>query len=213
MEGIERAAAFGAQVVEIDVRLSRDGVPVLSHDPWLWRVKRRPYVIAWSRARRLRLPTFDDALATAARVGIEVSIDVKDPRARDAVVRTVRATGAADRVHLWAREREQVEVYAREFPGSEVALLRETHDQAAHEQFLADAEAWGATAVSGNQDAAGPEFIATARERGIAVYAWYQTLDKQRQRLEPAARAGLHGAVTDWPEEALRVIAALGREA
>ena len=156
VEGIGRAAAVGAEVVEIDVRLSRDGVPVLHHDPWLWRVARRPYVIGWSRARTLRLPTLDDALTAAADAGIDVSIDVKDPRACDAVVRTVRAAAAALRVRLWAREREQVEVYAAEFPGTEVALLRETHDPAAHDRFLADASAWGATAVSGNQDAAGP---------------------------------------------------------
>jgi glycerophosphoryl diester phosphodiesterase len=39
--GIREAAKAKADVVEIDVRLTSDGHPVLMHDPSLWRMTRR----------------------------------------------------------------------------------------------------------------------------------------------------------------------------
>ena len=52
-EGVAFAAEVGADAVEIDLRLSRDGVPVLSHDPLTLRTTRRAHLVRRTSARRL----------------------------------------------------------------------------------------------------------------------------------------------------------------
>jgi glycerophosphoryl diester phosphodiesterase len=58
LSGIAAAAGAGADAVEVDVRLTRDGVAVLMHDPIPWRTAHSLLPIRWRRARsfdRLRL--------------------------------------------------------------------------------------------------------------------------------------------------------------
>jgi glycerophosphoryl diester phosphodiesterase len=212
LTGIARAGELGADVVEVDARVTRDGVAVLNNDLTTWRVDRRPWLVRCTTARRLGRPTLASALTAAVEARIRVAIDVKDPNAAAAVVDAVRSTGTEDRVHLWTRERRNVEFFRAEFPGNEVALLRETHDRAAHVRLLDEARAWGASAASANQDGVDPWFVDAARERQIDVYVWYQTLDKLRSRLPSVAAAGLRGVVSDWPVEARALLDAAERK-
>jgi myo-inositol-1(or 4)-monophosphatase/deoxyribonuclease-2 len=209
LEGIAFAARAGADVVEVDARRSRDGTAVLSHDPLLLRVQHVPLPVRWLRdaqLARLRVPTLGEALEAAGASGIRVAIDTKDAGAADAVLAAVRETGAADRVLPWSQHMPAVRTFVRALPDAQVGLLRDTFDSAGHDRFLADAQAIGARAVSAHQDAATPEFIAAARERGIAVFTWFQRADKQTDRLADLVAAGLAGVVTDWPAHAREVL-------
>ena len=98
-----------------------------------------------------------------------------------------------------------VRTYVRALPDAEVALLRDTFDPAAHDRLLADAAAIGARAVSAHQDVVTPAFIAAAAERGLAVYCWYQRLERAAGPARGRRRRGLAGVVTDWPADARRV--------
>ena len=90
LAGIERAGSVGADGVEIDVRLTRDGVPVLVHDRTMWRIGRWPLPTRWTSFARLRriarrddglqIPAFAEALS-ALPSGVRLVIDLKDPRA------------------------------------------------------------------------------------------------------------------------------------
>src|SRR5688500_4703302 len=91
LEGIVKAAELGADAVEIDVRPTSDGVPVLNHDVTLWRIARWPVPVRWPSSRRyarlrrrdgsgVALPTFAEVLACLPP-GLGLAIDVKDPRA------------------------------------------------------------------------------------------------------------------------------------
>ena len=211
LAGIDAAARLGADGVEVDVRRSRDGSAVLLHDAWLTRVQHRPVRVSWlrdERLARLGVPTLAAALEAACAAGLRVAIDTKDPGAAGATLAAVRATGHVDHVLLWSQHMPTVREYVRALPDAEVALLRDTFDEAAHNRLLADAAAIGARAVSAHQDVVTAEFVAAARERGLAVYCWYQQLSVQRARLEAVAAAGLAGVVTDWPAAARE---ALGR--
>jgi glycerophosphoryl diester phosphodiesterase len=103
-----------------------------------------------------------------------------------------------------------VRTFVRELPTVEAALLRDSFDEAGHDRFLADAAAIGARGVSAHQDAATPSFIAAARERGLAVFTWFQREDLQRARLRELVAAGLAGVVTDWPAQAVEAMRAEG---
>lgn len=76
IEGFEAAARLGADWVELDVRLSSDGVAVLSHDPETGDGS----VVATTSAAELAdqgLTTFADALSTIEALGVGVDVEVK----------------------------------------------------------------------------------------------------------------------------------------
>ena len=209
LEGIAAAARLGAEVVEIDVRRSRSGTAFLLHDRWLTRMQHVPLRVNWASdalLARLAVPTLVDALRAAGDAGLRVAVDTKDPAAAEVVVAAAAETGMDDRVLLWSQHMPTVRAYVRARPDAEVALLRDTFDSSATARLLADADAIGARAVSAHQDVVTPTFIDAARERGLAVYCWYQRPDLQRARLAEVADAGLAGVVTDWPADARRIL-------
>lgn len=211
--GIRIAARLGADVVEVDTRRSRDGTPVLIHDPWLGRVQHVPWPVKWScdsLLSRLRVPTLTAALEAARSVGLRVAIDAKDAGAAGAVLASVRETGALQHVLLWSQHMSTARAFARAVPEADVGLFRDTFDDAGHARLLADANAIGAQAVSVHQDAVTSSFLASARRRGLDVYCGYQTVEVQAARLAAAAVAGLTGVVTDWPAQARAILSACG---
>ncbi|MFJ3234787.1 glycerophosphodiester phosphodiesterase [Streptomyces sp. NPDC086787] len=127
-DSLRAALQQGADAVEIDVRLTRDGVPVLLHDETLKRL--------WGHDRPLRslsadevrgltaggVPTLAEALA--ATDGSQVMIDLPGPvdrRTVNAVLDDVRQCGAQDRVHYCAGAEAMLAVRAAD-PSAEIAL-------------------------------------------------------------------------------------------
>jgi len=193
-------------VVEIDVRLTSDGHPVLMHDPSLWRMTRRAGSIdrtPLAVLRRLRLrgsdetvPTFAEALA-ALDGDLRMAIDVKDPAAATAVLAEVSNQGAADRVLFWAKSATAVALAAERAPEIESSLLRDAKRPADVRRFLDDAVGAGARGISAHWSVIAQSFVDDVHRRGLRVYAWCKT------REIPASKARLlDGLVTDWPRVA-----------
>ncbi|MEU3093655.1 glycerophosphodiester phosphodiesterase [Streptomyces sp. NPDC006967] len=122
----------GADAVEIDVRLTRDGVPVLLHDGTLkrlWEHDRPLLSLSWEEVRGVTaggVPALSDALA--ATDGSRVMIDLPgtpDVRAARRVVDAVRESGARDRVYYCAGAAAMLAVRAAD-PSAEIALTRTT---------------------------------------------------------------------------------------
>ena len=104
--GIRLAAELGADMVELDVRLSRDGVPVVIHDAHLERVTTGRGAVAdhtWEELARLQLldPATGnalgegilrlvDALALCRVHGLGVYLDIKDSAAVPATIAAIR---------------------------------------------------------------------------------------------------------------------------
>jgi glycerophosphoryl diester phosphodiesterase len=213
LEGIRRSAELGADYVEIDVRLTRDGVPVMLHDALLLRTTRRPWPVSWATAKGLRrarlrgsgepVPTFAEAVA-ALPDGIGFAIDTKAPDAAESVVAELRRQGKLDRSLLWAQSERAVRRYV-ELAGDdapEVALLRDAFTPEAIDQFLQDGVDFGATAISAHQDTVDEAFIERAHGCGLKVHCWFQDLDTQVR----LSSLPLDGIVTDWPADARRRI-------
>ena len=83
------AAAERGYGAEMDVRLTRDGVPVISHDRSLERMCSSPLVVedsTWAQLQELRLagtdqgiPLFREALELLTLAGVPVIVEVKSP--------------------------------------------------------------------------------------------------------------------------------------
>ncbi|MGV9252264.1 glycerophosphodiester phosphodiesterase [Streptomyces sp. NPDC003697] len=118
----------GADAVEIDVRLTRDGVPVLLHDDTLsrlWEHDRPLRSMSADEVRELtagRVPTLVDALA--ATDGSRVMLDLPGGPGLPAVRRivgAVRDCGAQDRVYYCAGPETMLAVRAAD-ASAEIAL-------------------------------------------------------------------------------------------
>ncbi|MEV2216626.1 glycerophosphodiester phosphodiesterase [Streptomyces sp. NPDC050997] len=128
VDSLRSALRRGADAVEIDVRLTRDGVPVLLHDDTLKRL--------WEHERPLRSLSADEvrgltdggvptlAQALTATDGSRVLLDLPgtpDVRAARRVADVVRECGARDRVYYCAGAPAMLAVRAAD-PAAEIAL-------------------------------------------------------------------------------------------
>lgn len=129
---LRSALRRGADAVEIDVRLTRDGVPVLLHDETLkrlWEHDRPLSALSADEVRGLTdggVPTLAQALT--ATEGGRVMLDLPGtPEVRDArrIVEVVRACRAEDRVYYCADALAMLAVRAAD-PTAEIALTWNT---------------------------------------------------------------------------------------
>ncbi|MBA0051840.1 glycerophosphodiester phosphodiesterase [Streptomyces sp. AJS327] len=119
------ALAAGADAVELDVRLTRDGVPVVLHDRTLERLWECPEAVAALSARELRartgggVPTLAEALELLRPV--RVLIDLPAVEAVAATLAVVAGQGAAGRVYYCGGPAAMRAVRAGD-PAAEIAL-------------------------------------------------------------------------------------------
>jgi glycerophosphoryl diester phosphodiesterase len=125
---LRSALEQGADAVEIDVRLTRDGVPVLLHDATLKRLWEQERPLAALSAAEVGglteggVPTLAEALAVTE--GSRVMIDLPgspDVRAVRRVMDVVRECAAEDRVYYCAQAPAMLAVRAAD-PTAEIAL-------------------------------------------------------------------------------------------
>ncbi|WP_324788913.1 glycerophosphodiester phosphodiesterase [Streptomyces sp. H51] len=132
VDSLRSALGLGADAVEIDVRLTKDGVPVLLHDATLRRLWERDRPLRSLTAGEVReltgggVPTLAEALA--ATDGTRVMLDLPggpDVRAVRRVVDVVCEAGARERVYYCADAPAMLAVRAAD-SSAEIALTRTT---------------------------------------------------------------------------------------
>ncbi|UCM90750.1 glycerophosphodiester phosphodiesterase [Streptomyces marincola] len=121
------AIAAGADAVELDVRLTADGVPVVLHDPTLERLWGRRAAVGDLTAGRLAeltgggVPTLAAALAATAPVRTLIDLPERAPATALAAVAAARAAGAGSRVYYCGDPGALRAVRAAD-PAAEIAL-------------------------------------------------------------------------------------------
>ncbi|MET7851941.1 glycerophosphodiester phosphodiesterase [Streptomyces avermitilis] len=124
---LRSALRQGADAVEIDVRLTRDGVPVLLHDETLkrlWEQDRPLRSLSWDEVRGLTdggVPTLVDALAATGESRVMLDLPGADPRAVRRIVDVIREYGAEERVYYCAGAPAMLALRAAD-PAAEIAL-------------------------------------------------------------------------------------------
>jgi glycerophosphoryl diester phosphodiesterase len=170
LAAFEAALRHGAEGIESDVRLTADGVPVLVHGAGL--VGRRP---VQQIGRRDLLPAILTLAELWERCGndFELSLDMSDPAAAEAVIDLARRHGALPRLWLtywrlpamiaWRRRWPEVRlVYATFFAFPEPVLRRTS-------ARLAVA---GINAINLHQRIIGRNSAATVHAGGLKLFAW-----------------------------------------
>lgn len=132
IDSLRSALARGADAVEIDVRLTRDGVPVLLHDDTLKRLWEHERPLVSLSADELRglteggVPTLAEALAAVGDGRVMLDLPgTREVRTARRIVDAVREAGARDRVYYCADARAMLAVRAAD-PSAEIALTWQT---------------------------------------------------------------------------------------
>nr|WP_319517668.1 glycerophosphodiester phosphodiesterase family protein [uncultured Martelella sp.] len=98
LEAFRVAAGLGADMWEIDVHLTRDGVAVISHDPTLGHavgvdVRITKLDLTDLRALAPDMPTLDETIALASKLGQALYVEVKARGAGAVTIRRLMAAG------------------------------------------------------------------------------------------------------------------------
>ncbi|MGW3930726.1 glycerophosphodiester phosphodiesterase [Streptomyces microflavus] len=127
LPSIRSALDRGADAVEIDVRVTRDGVPVLLHDATLerlWGQDRRVDRLTHQEVLELTgggVPTLAEALDAAGEHRVMVDLPGSTDASVKKIVGTVRECGAGDRAYYCASADAMLRVRAAD-PAAEIAL-------------------------------------------------------------------------------------------
>jgi glycerophosphoryl diester phosphodiesterase len=200
----QNAVDLGYRHLETDVHVSSDGVVYAFHDANLRRMTGRPGLLRDYTARELDdvrvdgrepLPRMGDLLAAFPTAYF--SIDVKADDAVDATVELIREADAAERVLIGSFDHRRILRLRAALPKTASCLSR-----AEVARFMAGGPVPRGTCASVPIAYRGirvltPRFIARARRRGVAVYAW--TID-ERAEMELLLDLGVDGIVSDRPD-------------
>ena len=221
------ALGFGADVLETDVRLSRDGVVFVTHDARLERTTDGRGAVREHTARalarldagyRFRSPDGRPARGENVRlVTLEallerypdtlVNVDVKDAdgAAAEAVARTIERAGANERVTVGSFHAPTLARFRAVAPGVATAATRGEVARLYFGRLLPTRGAPAPLAYRWLQippvwrgiPLATPAFVAAARARGVGAVYW--TINRPEEMRE-LARRGASGIVTDRPD-------------
>ncbi|HET7322680.1 MAG TPA: glycerophosphodiester phosphodiesterase [Longimicrobiaceae bacterium] len=198
LQSFARAMERGADGVELDVRLSRDGVPVVIHDATMERtmgVKGAVAELHWPAIAQLstaRVPSLEQAAAWAAAAGAWLNVELKEPGAEAATLRVLEETGVLGRTFLSSFHPEAVAEVGRLAPDSLRFLLLEAWDGEGLETLVK----CGAAGVCLHADAAGPLALEVLRNEDLPVVVWTVN-DPERARA--LFDEGVAAVITDDP--------------
>lgn len=199
-----RALQDGANALETDVRVTADGVVVVSHDPdgrRLAKIDRRiaDCTVAEVRAWRIGIPTLDEVLASFPKIRINVDIKPADVSSVAPVIATIKRHDAQSRVTLASFHgpvaravRDAAYRGERSLPPFDIVRLRLT-------PWLLSRSIGHAVQVPTQQNGLRldtPAFIARCHGRGLRVDYWVVNEPEEAQRL---LAAGADGIITDDP--------------
>jgi glycerophosphoryl diester phosphodiesterase len=210
------AIELGAGMIEADVRLSRDGVPVMFHDRLLERTTSGKGPLAamdWSALSRLdagswfdprfadeRIPRLADLFALAETHGVALCLEAKgESHAENAgvamlIAREIARRDRLDRDVLASFDHEALTKAAAAVPGLRTAPDRlPEHGPSTAADLIAQARAVGASIIQHHFADLRPEIVAEVQAAGIDVWAWPPTTDTEIRAALLSGAAGIMG--------------------
>jgi len=227
------AEALGADILEFDLRGTKDGVPIVLHDRTFERTANQPgkpgdYTLSeirgftasyWEGAhdtgvRRaeptasdVRIPTFEDVLnGVGEGVGLNIQVYDTTPPVLAEIARLYRAHDLYDRAYLTMatyRDGERV----RSLDARIALCVNESHGRM-NEQALREQQAFGCRYVQPYTNDVSPEFCRRAKALGLCVNLFCSNTDDDNRRY---IAMGVPGILTDWPDILQNTLRSLGR--
>lgn len=212
LAGVRAALAASAEAMEIDVQLSRDGVPVLLHDTTLDRTTNlrgplRDYTFAELQAADAGdgepVPSLAQVLdLVAGRLTVLSELKATpgapelDARLVSNVLAVIEARAAAPWTGIHSFDATIVARARAAAPAISAALITPAVSPERRERLFARALRSNAQAVSVEHNAIDADFIRAARQRQLTVWTW--TVDEEADWAR-VVNAGVDGVITNVP--------------
>ena len=207
------AEQIGADMIELDIRFTADGQPVVIHDESVNRTTNGrgavnkltlTELLALDAGQRQSVPTLEAALAFSEQSQMPLLLDLKDPQPNvGRIVHAVRSYGVAPQVTVGTHSIATLLALHREAPDiTTLAFARKR-------PMVADFLAQGVDIVRlwAKWLELQPNLLAEVSAAGGC--AWVTTGRLQGKRLQRIMQRGADGLITDHPVTALRLRAAL----
>jgi glycerophosphoryl diester phosphodiesterase len=218
LAAFREAEAAGADGLELDVHLSRDGVPVVIHDDTVDRTTDGSGAVSALTFREIRaldagcwfgrrfacepLPTLEEVFRLAGD-RLRLNVEIKNAAAGSAVLALMKRNPRT-LVLVSSFDHDLLAVLRRQEPGLSLGFLTEASDW---QKPLEKAAALVAESFHPRQDLVDAELILACRSRRLAVYPW--TVDEP-QRLAALRRLGVDGVFCNDPERVARWLMGTG---
>lgn len=213
----ERSIALGVEILEMDVRLTKDGHAVILHDPTVDRTTdgKGPVVgMTLAELKQLdagvkygvpgeRVPTVAELLG-AVRGRAWVTLELKVAAAADRSVDAIRATDAFAWTAVRSPNLDLLAALRKAEPRLLTGAMAPLPLPEERDAFLARLKAAGVYAwTPGSNEKLSKEDVAAARKAGIVLWA---TLANDADQMRRLAALGVDGIITDKPDLLLQVL-------
>jgi glycerophosphoryl diester phosphodiesterase len=212
MIAFDRGLKAGADGLELDVRLSRDGVVVVHHDDRLDRTTSATGPVNARTAAELaelEVPALRDVLARYPRTGIIIDVKDGDRVLAAAVVDEVRRAGASERVCLGSFSLTALRAVRAAAPDIATSASRFEVRLALYRSWCGVSpgrpayKAFQVPETRGSTRVVSPRFVKLAHRAGIVVQVWtVDEPDDMRRLLD----WGVDGIITDRPDVAAEMV-------
>jgi glycerophosphoryl diester phosphodiesterase len=206
IEAFDNGLRLGADGLELDVHLSRDGRVVVHHDRLLDRTTTLRGPIAGRTAAELArasVPALADVLARYRDARIIIELKVNHPELAAAAVGEVRRAGAIDRVCFGSFGRRVLREVRLLEPAVATSAAREEVRWALYRSWVR----WPVSRVaysgyqipewSGRTHVVSPWFVECAHRAGLGVQVWTVDSEADARRL---LEWGVDALITDRPD-------------
>ncbi len=226
MAAFRRAVEMGCPGIELDVRLTRDGVAAVMHDETVDRTtdgEGRVDSLSWAELMELdagtwfseehkgqRVPSLDQALGFA-RGKAKLCIEIKGRSGEEALCEKVVELIHEYEMQAGASVASFSRPALRNVRGLDASLRttllvgRGNLD----EHTVAAACELGAAAVSAHADSVRTPVVEFAHSRGLLMFAWATGDDEQK--VAALLNTGIDGMTSNWPDVVMRVLDARAR--
>jgi glycerophosphoryl diester phosphodiesterase len=212
LEAFDYGLALGADGLELDVHLARDGAVVVHHDrtldrmtPWTGPIGARTA----EELRRVGVARLDDVLSRHPNTRVIVEMKINSLDLARAVIEAVRRADAVERVCLASFGRRALAAARALEPAIATSAAREEVRWALYRSWVR----WPAARVpysgfqvperAGSTRIVSKAFVECAHRAGLAVQVWTVNTEEDARRL---LAWGIDGLITDRPDVLVPVV-------
>lgn len=217
LEAFALAVEQGADGIELDVQLSRDGQMVIIHDENIDRVcngtgwvkdytleELKRFQVSTPEGKKGRIPTLREVLELVKPSGIKVNIELKTgifwyPELERMVIEEVKHQGMEDRIIYSSFNHYSMQKIRELDPGAETAYLYS-------DVILNVADYAKKTGIKGLHPAiyhmVMADFLREYKESGLKIRVW--TVN-ETEHMEKLFHAGVDAIITNYPDRAVKI--------
>ncbi|MFC1474657.1 glycerophosphodiester phosphodiesterase [bacterium] len=201
MRAFRRAADMGAQWIETDVRLTKDGDVIISHDPVIDTGPRKANIstVTLEELRELRfkgepVPTLEELIIFSIESNVLLNIEIKDPAATPGTVKQIREHSLAGKCMISSFKLPALKEVKSLEPGIQTGYIAVP---AIRSVYLRRAKSAGCDAVHPFYKLVTRKFVEAAHAQGLDVNVWTVNDEEGMRRMTDI---GVDMIITNRPD-------------